>query len=284
MKKLIVALLLVALGGAGVWRFVVASNPVVAEVGEQSIRQKDLGYREQLDKLEGRNSGNAFDRLVKDMRTVEVARLSGVPITPAILDAEVARIARISRPGSTMAKVQKVFGSDTDAFRRVHLAPVLAERKLQHEYFPTKSPAQAEARAKAENALAALRREPKRAKEIAAAAGLTWEAVRFSRESGVDWGKPDPKPAVRTPHRHVASDRRMHSSLGDFWVRRLSNDTVGQVHPVIEEWAGHWLVLRVISLDKKGAGTYHAEALKFPQAEFTPWFQTESAKVAVRRR
>ncbi len=280
MKKLIIALLLVVLGGAGIWYFAVATNPVVAHVGDVPVYKKEIDYRQAVSKLQDAKTGPNAGRehLVRDLITVEIAKRTGYPVTDVLLANEEARLARVVKPGSFLASIQAVFGSDKASFRKVYLAPQIAERRLRQEYFPVKSPEQSEAKRKAEAFLDALTKNPKGSKDLAKALGVAWEPMTVSQESGVIWG-PAPE-AKEPPNRSVATERRRRNGLAEFWLRRVADDKPGSIHPSLEEWGGFWLAVRVLSVDKK-RGVTRLEAVKFPQANYLDWIKSESAKVTV---
>lgn len=278
MKKLVIALLLVFLGGVGIWYFAVATNRVVAYVGDVVVHLKEVEYRQAVSKLQDPKTGPKVGRehLIRDLITVEIAKRAGCPVTDELLSNEEARLDRVVKPGSFLASIREVFGSDKAAFRKVYLAPQIAERRLRQEYFPSKAPAQIQAKQKAQSFLEASIQNPKGAKELAKTFGVVWEPVTVSAEQGLIWG-PAPK---RTPERVVALERRRHNGLAEFWLRRIADDKPGTVHASLEEWGRFWLAVRVLSIDKK-RGLTKIEAVKFPQANYVDWLKSESAKVTV---
>ncbi len=109
--------------------------PGLAQVGETCITDQDIHYRTAIEQV---YSGTCPARekilvvLIQDALNREMLRREGLSVTREDLDGFSRHADESSRAPEILARVKAVFGDDTEAYRRIYLAPRLINQKLRH--------------------------------------------------------------------------------------------------------------------------------------------------------
>jgi hypothetical protein len=261
-------------------------NPIVAKVGDYTLRQRDAELRDQVTRLQKKRGPMpvGLEELIASYTKVQILKNVGREIGERAILQEEERIAQLLGPGGSLHAVRALFGEDKEAFRRVYLVPNLAERQLYQSYFKEHAPEQVKARVQAEELLKALQKQPRSAKELAKKHGFKYSKLIVSRSSGLRWDD-EPAPSPKAPTRKLAANSRRPASLqGELWYRKVVGKLkAGQVRPTLQEFGEAWLVVRVVGPAPKERDAIQLDVVHVPQASFVPWLQQESAKVEVQR-
>lgn len=276
---------LVAIGSVAWWQF----NPIVARVGTEVIRKRDVAYQAQISAVLTNHSNPeaARDALIRGLVQAEVLKKNGFEVTEAAVRNEAVRMSFAMKPGSSLEKVRKLFGEDDADYRRIFVHRLLVER-LTLELLD-KAPIRETTKRKAEELAAAARKDPKSFGKLATARGLTVEKGELTRKDGMLWdseaearkravqGTGIPTPFESTSSLIVEKDR-------EYWFNEVFGGLKdGQVRAEPLEYGRAWLVLRLVSRApaKKGPELYKVEGIRVPMGEGHEWLKEQTEKVAV---
>jgi len=259
-----VVLFLVLLGGIGWWY---ACPKTVAEVGDSRISEADISYRIDVAQAYGTviEQPAGLVALINDALERQVAARSGVFITDQELDGFSAGVDKHSKAPEVLKAVKQVFAGDDAAYRRIYLAPKMANRQLRN-WFSRDAEMQKQPRAAIQRAYAL------------AAAGNGFEAVvktvglKFVAQD-YDTEKKQTPEALRG---YFAEGMAM---LTPGFQKLLDGLKLGEMAQTISEDDTSYRVVRL--LEKKN-GAYKTAEIIAVKESFDPWFKMQVKTIPVR--
>jgi hypothetical protein len=112
-----------------------AEDSILMRVGKTEVHNSELTRRALVESCyrEGRpvDEVEGFLLLLQEGLDMEMARILGIPPTEEEIDDLARHVSDTTRAKDILNAVKKVFGEDKEAYRRVFLAPKVADRKLR---------------------------------------------------------------------------------------------------------------------------------------------------------
>ncbi|NDC24824.1 MAG: hypothetical protein EBZ49_11970, partial [Proteobacteria bacterium] len=105
-------------------------NSVVAEVGSYKITKKEVSLRMKAMSVFSpqQNEKMSLEQLIRSYTLAEVMKNRGVKSFDASVEEEAKRIAETSKSNPKIAEVKKTFGRDEEAFMKLFVLPMMADR------------------------------------------------------------------------------------------------------------------------------------------------------------
>ena len=250
----------------------------VARVGKIRIAEKDLAQRAKVSEIQFPGSGKrsiALAQLVKGYLALAVLQSLNVPTGNAAVEAEARRIDANTKAPEILKKIKDVYGSDRSGYLNTFVRVVYAERFLYNQVFLKDPAVHSAQRKKAEEFLAAARKDPAAFGTIAKELGLAPVTLTLSREKGIrredaaERGTPGGSPDAGAVEVEQAART----------ISVLSGLKSGEVAPVVLEWPEDYLVIRL--LRREGAASRIA-SVTVPKRTFDDWFWESASKIPVR--
>ncbi|MGI4791564.1 MAG: hypothetical protein ACRYFS_22300 [Janthinobacterium lividum] len=239
-----------------------AGSSPLATVGHVALTRLDLTQTQKAQSLLANSAladTPAFVHLVGDTLQHEVAAKNGMAASPADLDALAAHADTSSKDPDLLAALKAVFGTDTAAYRRLYLQPIVESDKL-HAFYTHSSTLHVKERVAIESAYRkATGGEP--FAQIGKEAGLTVKPFTVGGPKMTIAGKAGRVPSGPDPLLPI--------------VQKLST---GQMNPNIVENDSDYCLIRLTSLSE---GVYTGEMLSVPKRAFDSWYALEAAQVPV---
>lgn len=217
---LIVGIILVTTAFVAMFVHLRFGNHLIAQVGNFKIYKLDVKKQNQVTHLFYPNAAKdiGLSQLTKSFTHADILKNNGVEITELMLRKEERRIDDNTRSPQTLQKLKGIFKDDDEAYRRVFILPLLADRMI-HSFFMNNPRIQESSRKKAEEFIEVLRLGPQNGAalisidKLAKKSDYTVKTVLVSYAEGIEWEDPNQdRQALRLERsKHIAASRA-HSS------------------------------------------------------------------------
>lgn len=185
-----IRLLFLALAAVVVGTFFIFERPV-STIGSWKIYQKDIEYRDKVIKQAFPNNDRSLGlaQLEKGAHYLQVLEKNGVTLTPEEIETEARRIDHDTKDPASLAAIKKIFGEDRKAYLKDYVLPLLSERVLQHEFFPSYEQAHTLSLERARNLIREAQTDPEKFIDLMRKENVPLSTVTLSLKEGLKWAR-----------------------------------------------------------------------------------------------
>ncbi|MCM2281120.1 MAG: hypothetical protein NDI61_04665 [Bdellovibrionaceae bacterium] len=273
-------------------------EPVVLKVGDFTITPRMIEQREQVMRIYYPQAVeiDGLQQLVDAYLKATVLKQNGHVIDDPILANEAKRIESSTLMPEMLARVRAVFDPDPEAYLRVYVLPIYAERVIYFEFFLRHSNLQAPSLARAQDFARTVRARPAEFKSLAEKAGAQTARLTVSAREGVKWGEPHrsseaPPPGQQALPGSIASKveksrQQQDQDEGRRWVQEIVGRLkVGEVFEQVIDGGERWQVVRYLGrvqgVAPEANEVFEFEAAVFPKADYAQWLEAEKSRVPI---
>lgn len=301
-NKIAGLLIIIGITVAGI-AWIYLRDPVVARVGDYSITQSDVDFRNQIYQFytPGDNRKPGLQQLTKALTYAQILKNNGQPVDEATILEEEKRIDSKTLMPEKLQALKALFKGNMKSYRKVFVLPTYVERVIYFEFFLKSPKVQSEEQKKALAFLRESMTEKGKFELLAKKEGLPIKTLLISESEGVrfyDSGKtplednPQPGGGAQPKGMPDRVSEEMNQRMAEFkkieyekWAKDvLEVLKIGQIFPQLVEFGEQWGVVKLIQKPKNKKQDYRLKAVTFPKADYEQWLKTETSKVNISER
>ena len=286
-----------------IWKFysIHLDQEIVARVGDLNILRKDVEYRNQIIPIYYPNDKRRLGllQLTNAYTAVQILKNNGYTITDEMIAKESQRIDSSTRMPEMLQKIKNIFENDSEAYLKIFVLPVYAERIIYFDFFLHHPNLQKESLQVAKTFLQKALHSKISFKSLAEKSGFKVIPLKLSlnelTQLGVD------KENLNLPPDEFDNSRSQPGSSQDNsetlnkvkeklqhaqiehnkeWIEQIIKKLKpGQIFPYVIDDKEGWVVIRYVRPEKQNQ--YLLESVGFPKADYGNWLNQEKSKVII---
>lgn len=251
---------------------------LAAEVGDYKILKSDVDKKNQVIRLyfpdETRDLG--LNQLIDSYVNAAILEKYGKKITPENVTEEEVRIEKESQMPDVLKKIQDIFGSNKEAYRRVFVIPVIADRMIYFELFSKEKSFHKDSLERAARLLEKAQSHPEKMNDLALEDKLPLMTLKLKKEG--------PNYILKSISPDGKDETSPLANEGNKWHQEIVTTTQPQkIYKNVVDMGSNWMIVKNDGKVKGSQADYNLSVLVVPKEDFSRWLQKEREGIKIKK-